>query len=127
MLAGFLQSKGLKKSDRIAIMMPNLLQFPIALYGALMAGLVVVNVNPLYTARELQQQLNDAKPRVIVVFENFASTLEEAGLSIDHVIVTRFGDCHPGFKGWLFNAVVKYIKRIVPAYHLPGAMPLSSL
>ena len=115
---------GLKKGDRIAIMMPNLIQYPIVLFGALRAGLTVVNTNPLYTARELEHQLSDSGAKAIVVVENFASVLESclSNTPVEHVIVTRMGDCLPGLKGSIVNAVVKYLKGMVPAYSLPEAL-----
>ena len=112
----------LGKGDRLAIMLPNLLQYPIALFGALRAGLTVVNVNPLYTARELQHQLEDSGARSIVVLENFAATLQEAlgKTHIEHVIVTSIGD-QLGFpKGPLVSFAVKHIKKMVPRWSLPG-------
>ncbi|HEX7371048.1 MAG TPA: AMP-binding protein [Rhodanobacteraceae bacterium] len=112
----------LGKGDRIAIMLPNLLQYPIALFGALRAGLTVVNVNPLYTARELQHQLADSGAKAIVVLENFAATLAEAiaHTPVEHVIVTAIGD-QLGFpKGPLISFAVKHIKKMVPAWSLPG-------
>ena len=112
----------LGKGDRLAIMLPNLLQYPIALFGALRAGLTVVNVNPLYTARELEHQLADSGAKTIVVLENFASTLQEAigKTDVRHVIVTSIGD-QLGFpKGALISFAVKYIKKMVPRWSLPG-------
>jgi len=112
----------LGKGDRLAIMLPNLLQYPIALFGALRAGLTVVNVNPLYTARELQHQLEDSGAKSIVVMENFAATLQEAigKTHVEHVIVTSIGD-QLGFpKGPLISFVVKHVKKMVPRWSLPG-------
>ena len=112
----------LGKGDRLAIMLPNLLQYPIALFGALRAGLTVVNVNPLYTARELQHQLKDSGASAIVVLENFAATLAEAvgKTRVEHVIVTSIGD-QLGFpKGPLISFAVKHIRKMVPAWSLPG-------
>ncbi len=119
--AAYLQSIGLQKGDRIAIQMPNLLQFPIAFFGALRAGLTVVNTNPLYTPREMEHQFKDSGAKAIVIVANFASNLEKiiASTAIKHIIVTEIGDLIPGFKGTLTNFVVKYVKRMVPAYHLP--------
>ena len=116
---------GLQPGDRIAIMMPNLLQFPIAMFGALRAGLVVVNTNPLYTDRELQHQLQDSGATTIVIVENFAHTLEAiiADTPVKHVITTRIGDMVGGVKGWLVNMVVKHIKKMVPPFNLPQAIP----
>ncbi len=112
---------GLKKGDRIAIQMPNLLQYPIALFGALRAGLVVVNTNPLYTPREMQHQFKDSGAVAIVIVANFAHNLEEilADTPIKTIITTELGDMLGGFKRILVNFVVKYIKKMVPAYNLP--------
>jgi long-chain acyl-CoA synthetase len=114
----------LKKGDRVALMMPNLLQYPIALFGVLRAGMVVVNVNPLYTPRELEHQLNDSGASAIVIVSNFAHTLEKVvyNTQVRHVILTRLGDQLSAAKGTLVNFVVKYIKRLVPKYHLPDAV-----
>jgi len=121
--AAFLASElKLGKGDRIAIMLPNLLQYPISLFGALRAGLTVVNVNPLYTARELQHQLEDSGAGSIVVLENFAATLQEAigKTEVKHVIVTSIGD-QLGFpKGPLISFAVKHIKKMVPRWSLPA-------
>jgi len=123
--AAYLQQElGLKKGDRIAIQMPNLLQFPIAFVGALKAGLIVVNTNPLYTPREMEHQFKDADISAIVIVANFASNLEKiiANTPIKHVIVTQLGDRLGGLKGALVNFVVKYVKKMVPAFHLPKAI-----
>jgi long-chain acyl-CoA synthetase len=120
-----LQSLGLERGDRVAIMMPNLLQYPIALFGVLRAGLVVVNTNPLYTARELKHQLNDSGARAIVVLENFAHTLDTVIAdcpACEHVFVTGVGDLLGFPKGPLINFVLRKVKKEVPAYNLPGAM-----
>ena len=125
--AAYLQSlSGLTQGDRVAIMMPNLLQYPVALFGALRAGLTVVNVNPLYTARELEAQLKDSGARAIVVLENFAHTLQKVlpATSIRHVISTQVGDFVPAPKRWLINGVVKHVKKMVPKWHIPEAMSL---
>jgi len=117
------QDLGLKKGDKFAIMMPNTLQYPIALFGALMAGLTVVNVNPLYTARELQHQLKDSGAKAILIIENFANTLEQVidQTDVEHVILTALGDRLGGLKGLLVNSVVRYVKKMVPKYNLPAA------
>lgn len=123
--AAYLQrGLGLQKGDRVALMMPNLLQYPVALFGILRAGMTVVNVNPLYTPRELEHQLNDSGARAIVIVSNFAHTLEKvvAGTQVQHVILTRMGDQLSSAKGTLVNFVVKYVKRLVPKYHLPDAI-----
>jgi long-chain acyl-CoA synthetase len=123
--AAFLQQGlGLEPGERVAIMLPNLLQYPVALFGALRAGLVVVNVNPLYTARELEHQLADSGAAAIVVLENFARTLEEAlpKTRVRHVITTQIGDLFPALKRTLVNCVVKRVKRMVPAWRIDGAV-----
>jgi long-chain acyl-CoA synthetase len=116
----YLQHKlGLKKGDRIAIQMPNLLQFPVAMFGAMKAGLIIVNTNPLYTSQEMRHQFNDAGVKALVILENFASHLQQIinETKIEKVVVARIGDML-GFKGHIVNFVVKYIKKMVPDYHL---------
>ncbi|ASY79333.1 long-chain-fatty-acid--CoA ligase [Pectobacterium polaris] len=123
--AAYLQNQlKLQKGDRVALMMPNLLQYPVALFGVLRAGMVVVNVNPLYTPRELEHQLKDSGASTIVIVSNFAHTLEKIvhNTAVKHVILTRMGDQLSTAKGTLVNFVVKYIKRLVPKYHLPDAI-----
>lgn len=123
--AAYLQNIAhLKKGDRIALMMPNVLQYPIALYGALRAGLTVVNTNPLYTARELEHQLTDSGAKAIVIFENFAHTLEHVigKTQIEHVILTGVGDQLNFPKSVLANLVLRYVRKQVPSYHLPNAV-----
>jgi long-chain acyl-CoA synthetase len=119
--AAYLQSIGLKKGDRIAIQMPNVLQYPVVMFGALRAGLVIVNTNPLYTSREMQHQFNDSGAKAIVIMANFASNLEKiiTNTAIEHIIVTEIGDLLGFPKKLIVNAVVKYIKKMVPSYHLP--------
>ncbi|HEY5900231.1 MAG TPA: AMP-binding protein, partial [Burkholderiales bacterium] len=119
----WLQAKGLAKGARVAIMMPNCLQYPIAMFGTLRAGCVVVNVNPLYTARELEHQLNDSGAEAIVILENFAGVLEQvrSRTPLKHVVITSLGEML-GLKGLLVNLVVRKVKKMVPAYHLPGAL-----
>lgn len=114
---------GLDQDERIALIMPNILQYPVALCGVLRSGLVAVNFNPLYTHREMHHQLKDSGARVAVVLENFAHTLELAleGTSVEHVIVTRMGDLIPGLHGHFLNFAAKYLKRMVPAWHIEGA------
>ncbi|MCF6194706.1 MAG: AMP-binding protein [Kangiellaceae bacterium] len=123
--AAYLQQKlGLEQGDRIALMMPNLLQYPVAIFGAMKAGLSVINVNPMYTKRELKHQLKDSGADVILVVENFACTLaairDETPLK--HVIVTGIGDGLHGFKSILTNFVIKRVKKMIPAYDLPDAI-----
>ncbi len=122
--AAYLQSLGLQKGDRIAIQMPNVLQFPVAFFGALRAGLIVVNTNPLYTPREMEHQFKDSEAKAIVIVANFAHSLEKVigHTSIKHVIVTQLGDMLGGLKGMVVNFVVKHIKKMVPAYSLPMAV-----
>lgn len=119
----------LKKGDRIAIMMPNLLQFPIAAFGALKAGLVVVNTNPLYTKRELEHQLKDSGAKAIVVVEAFADTVAKVldKTKIETVITTRFGDSLGLPKSLLVNFVIKYVKKMVPAFDLPQAQSMKDI
>ena len=119
--AAYLQKVvGMKKGDRMAIMLPNLLQYPVALFGAQRAGVVVVNTNPLYTARELEHQLKDSGATAIVVLENFAHTLEEVlpRTPVKTIITTQIGDMFPAFKRMLTNLVVKHVKKMVPEWHL---------
>lgn len=118
-----LQQQGLQKGDAIAVMMPNLLQYPVALFGILRAGMVVVNVNPLYTPRELKHQLSDAQVKGIVILENFAHTLEKVigEVEVPHIFLTAIGDLLPAPKRWVVNAVVRHVKRMVPSYQLPQA------
>jgi len=128
--AGHLQHTfSLCKGDRIAIMLPNVIQFPIALFGALRAGLVVVNVNPLYTARELSHQMQDSGTKAIIVLENFAHVVEQVLPSTDikHVIVTRMGDCLGRLRGCLINTYLKFVKRQVPGWNIAGAVNYKKL
>jgi long-chain acyl-CoA synthetase len=126
--ASYLQRDlGLQKGDRIAIQMPNVLQYPIVLFGALRAGLVVVNTNPLYTEREMELQFNDADVSAIVILENFASKLEAIWPNLKrkpHVIVSGLADLFPGLKRTIVSLVVRHVKKLVPAFHLPSAVPL---
>ncbi|MEQ9009414.1 MAG: AMP-binding protein, partial [Ekhidna sp.] len=123
--ASYLQNHtNLKQGDRVAIQMPNLLQYPVVLYGILKAGMVVVNTNPLYTPSEMLHQFNDSGARAIVIVENFASNLEEVlkETQIETVILTKIGDMIGGLKGGIVNFVVKNIKKMVPSYNLPEAV-----
>ena len=123
--AAYLQNElKLKKGDRVAIMMPNLLQYQVALFGVLRAGLIVVKVNPLYTPREHEHQLTDADAKAIVIVSNFASTLEQVveNTPIKHVVLTSLGQMLPTAKGTVVDFVVKYVKGMVPKYDLPGAI-----
>ncbi len=120
-LAAYLQSKGLPKGARVALMMPNVLQYPVAILAALRAGYSVVNVNPLYTPRELEHQLNDSGAETIIIIENFATTLQTvlAKTKIKNIIVTGVGDSL-GLKGHVVNFVLRHVKKVVPSYNLPG-------
>ena len=122
--AAYLQSLGLKKGDRVAIMMPNVLQYPVAVAGVLRAGMIAVNVNPLYTARELEHQLNDSGAETIVILENFASTLQEVigRTGVKHIVVASVGDMLGFLKGAVTNYVVRKVRKAVPAFSLPGAV-----
>jgi long-chain acyl-CoA synthetase len=123
-LAAWLQSCGLKKGARVAVMMPNVLQYPIAIVAILRAGYTVVNVNPLYTPRELEHQLNDSGSEAIIVLENFATTLEHvlAKTAVKHIVVANMGEMLGGVKGMLVNFVVRNVKKMVPAFSLPNAV-----
>jgi long-chain acyl-CoA synthetase len=122
-LGAWLQSKGLARGDRVAIMMPNLLQYPVAVAGILRAGFVVVNVNPLYTPRELEHQLKDSGAKAIVIVENFAHTLQQVlgRTQVEHVVLTSLGELLGFPKGAIVNTVVRKVKKMVPAFSLPGA------
>ncbi|RUE94951.1 long-chain-fatty-acid--CoA ligase FadD2 [Pseudomonas aeruginosa] len=124
--AAYLQKQtDLKPGDRIAVQMPNVLQYPIAVFGALRAGLVVVNTNPLYTAREMRHQFKDAGVRALVYLNVFGKLVEEVlpDTRIEYLIEARMGDLLPALKGWLVNSVVKSVKKMVPDYRLPQALP----
>lgn len=127
--AAYLQSLGLKKGNRIALQIPNLLQYPVIIYGALKAGLIVVNTNPLYTPREMEHQFKDSGAKAIVILANFAYNLEKVikNTSIEHVIVTEIGDLLGGLKSVIVNFVVKRIKKMVPPFNLPGALRLKDV
>ena len=121
-VTAWLQQSGYKKGDRIALMMPNIMAYPVVLIGALLGGYTIVNVNPLYTARELTHQLNDSGARALFVIENFANVVQEAlpNLKLDKVVICTAGDAL-GFKGTIINLVARYVKKVIPAYSLPGA------
>ena len=123
-LAGYLQSLGLSQGDRVAIMMPNVPQYPVAVAAILRAGYVVVNVNPLYTARELEHQLKDSGAKAIIILENFAATLEAclANTPVQHVVLAAMGDRLSFVKGAIVNYVVRSVKKLVPAFSLPQAV-----
>ena len=122
-LGAYLQGRGLQRGARVAIMMPNVLQYPVATAAVLRAGFAVVNVNPLYTPRELEHQLKDSGAEAVIVLENFAHTVQQviAKTQVKHVIVASMGDLL-GFKGVIVNLVVRRVKKMVPAYSLPGAV-----
>jgi long-chain acyl-CoA synthetase len=116
----------LQPGDRIAIQLPNILQYPVVAFGALRAGMIIVNTNPLYTAREMEHQFNDSGAKAIVILANMASKLDEilGKTALRHVIVTELADLHPLPQRFLINAAAKYIKKMVPTYHLPRALSL---
>ena len=126
-MAAWLQSRGMKKGDRCAVMLPNILQFPVAISGVLRAGLIAVNVNPLYTARELEHQLKDSGATAIIILENFAHVLEKviAKTNVKTVVVTSMGDMLGFPKGLIVNLVVRKVKKMVPAFSIPGAHPFN--
>ncbi len=123
-MAAYLQSLGLQPGDRVALMMPNVLQYPISVAAVLRAGLVVVNVNPLYTARELQHQLNDSGAKAIIIIENFAATLQQclAQTPVKHIVLCAMGDRLGLLKGAIVNHVVRKVKKLVPAFQLPASL-----
>ena len=124
-LAVFLQQLGLKRGARVALMLPNLLQYPVALFAILRAGYIVVNTNPLYTADELTHQMNDSGAEAIIVLANFVTTVEKSlpkTPALKHIIITELGDLFPFMKRIIVNAVVKYIKKMVPSYNVPNAI-----
>ncbi len=123
-MAAYLQSLGLQRGDRVAVMMPNVPQYPVVVAAILRAGMVVVNVNPLYTARELEHQLKDSGARAIIIIENFAATLQKciAQTGVEHVVLAAMGDRLGMLKGALVNHVVRKVKALVPAFELPGAV-----
>jgi len=128
-MGAWLQSKGLQPGARVAIMLPNVLQYPVAMAAILRAGYTVVNVNPLYTPRELQHQLTDSGSEAIIVLENFATTVQEVlpHTQVKHVIVATMGDLLGGLKGTIVNFVVRKIKKMVPAFSLPGAISFNKM
>jgi long-chain acyl-CoA synthetase len=123
-VGAWLQAKGLQPGARVAIMLPNVLQYPVIMAGILRAGYTVVNVNPLYTPRELQHQLTDSGAEAIFVLENFATTVQQvvAQTSVKHVVVATMGDMLGGLKGTIVNFVVRHVKKMVPAFSLPGSV-----
>src|SRR5919197_4516937 len=126
-LAAYLQGRGLQRGARVAIMMPNVLQYPVATAAVLRAGFAVVNVHPLYTPRELEHQLKDSGAEAIIVLENFATTVQQVlgKTSVKHVIVGSMGDLL-GFKGVTVNLVVRRVKKMVPPFSIPRAIPFNT-
>ncbi|MEJ7139259.1 long-chain-fatty-acid--CoA ligase [Amphibiibacter pelophylacis] len=124
-MAAYFQSLGLRPGDRVAVMMPNVMQYPVCVAAVLRAGLVLVNVNPLYTPRELRHQLNDSGAKALVIIENFARTFQEVRreVGVEHVVLATMGDSLGLLKGLLVNTVVRHVKKLVPAFDLPGAVP----
>ncbi|MBI5107660.1 MAG: long-chain-fatty-acid--CoA ligase [Rhodocyclales bacterium] len=122
-LGAWLQSRGIAPGGRVAIMMPNIMQYPVAVAAILRAGYVVVNINPLYTPRELEHQLKDSGAEAIIIIENFATTLDKvvANTPVKHVVVAAMGDLLGGLKGMLVNFVVRKVKKMVPEFSLPGS------
>ncbi len=127
--AAHMQSLGLQPGDRVAIMMPNVLQYPVAVFGALRAGLVVVNTNPLYTARELKHQLKDSGAKAIVIMENFAKVLEAVvdETDVEHIILTSIGEMIGFPKGTIMDFVLRKVKKMIPAFNLPSAVRLKTV
>ena len=127
--AAWLQQRGLRKGDRLAIMLPNVVQYPLVMFGALRAGLTVVNTNPLYTASELEHQLRDSGATALVVLENFAAVAQQAlaAVPVPHVVVTGVGDLLSFPKGPLVNFMLRHVQRKVPRWHLPGALLLNDI
>lgn len=123
--AGFLQNLGLVRGDRVAVMMPNTLQYPVSLFGILRAGMIVVNTNPLYTAEEVAHQINDSGAKAIVILANFCRTLEKAlpQTALQHIIVTEVGDLFSPLKRLVASFIVRHIKKMIPTYHIPQAIP----
>ncbi len=128
--AGYLQQTlKLEKGDRFAIMLPNVLQFPIVLYGALRAGLTIVNINPLYTPRELSYQINDSGAKALIVMDNFAKTVADVlpEVELQHVIITEMGDCLPAIKKQLIHAYMRWVKKAIPEYDIPSAISYADI
>jgi long-chain acyl-CoA synthetase len=126
--AAYLQNKtNLKPGDRIAVQLPNLTQYPIVVFGAMRAGLVIVNTNPLYTKRELEHQFNDSDVKALVVLANMAAVAQEVipHTGIEHVIVTEIADMHSPLKRAIMNATVKYVKKMVPPFNIPDSVPFT--
>ncbi|WP_227429054.1 AMP-binding protein [Psychrobacter sp. I-STPA6b] len=122
-IAAYLQSLGLEKGDKVAVMMPNILQMPVTVLAVIRAGYVLVNVNPLYTSKELAHQLDDSDAKVLFIIENFAKTYQDIGKKmVDHVVIASLGDLMGTFKGFLVNTVVRHVKKMVPDYQISGSI-----
>ncbi|WP_230658121.1 AMP-binding protein [Psychrobacter sp. I-STPA10] len=122
-IAAYLQSLGLEKGDKVAVMMPNILQMPVTVLGVLRAGYVLVNVNPLYTSKELAHQLDDSDAKVLFIIENFAKTYQDIGKKlVDKVVIASMGDLMGTFKGFMINTVLRHIKKMVPDYNIAGSI-----
>ena len=127
-VAAYLQSLGLVKGDKVAVMMPNILQLPVTIIGVLRAGLTLVNVNPLYTTKELEHQLTDSDAKMLILVENFAKTYQDIGRNlVDHVVITGMGDLMGALKGFMVNAVVRHVKKLVPKYKIAGSVSFNSM
>ncbi|WP_201588290.1 AMP-binding protein [Psychrobacter jeotgali] len=126
-VAAYLQSLGLTKGDKVAVMMPNILQLPVTVIGVLRAGLTLVNVNPLYTSRELEHQLTDSDAKALILVENFAKTYQDIGHKVvDHVVITSMGDMMGTLKGFMVNTVVRHVKKMVPDYNIANSVDFKS-
>ncbi|MDN5567077.1 MAG: AMP-binding protein, partial [Psychrobacter sp.] len=127
-VAVYLQSLGLVKGDKVAVMMPNVLQLPISVIGVLRAGLTLVNVNPLYTTKELEHQLTDSDAKALIMVENFAKTYQDIGRKVvDHVVITGMGDMMGMLKGFMVNTVVRHVKKMVPEYNIANSLSFKAM
>ena len=127
-VASYLQSLGLVKGDKVAVMMPNILQLPVAVIGVLRAGLTLVNVNPLYTTKELEHQLTDSDAKALIMVENFAKTYQDIGRNVvDHVVITGMGDMMGTLKGFMVNTVVRHVKKMVPNYTISNSISFKAM
>lgn len=127
-VAAYLQSLGFIKGDKVAVMMPNILQLPVTIIGVLRAGLTLVNVNPLYTTKELEHQLTDSDAKALILVENFAKTYQDIGRNlVDHVVITGMGDLMGTIKGFMVNTVVRHVKKLVPKYKIEGSVSFNSM
>lgn len=127
-VAAYLQSLGLVKGDKVAVMMPNILQLPVTVIGVLRAGLTLVNVNPLYTTKELEHQLTDSESKALILVENFAKTYQDIGRNVvDHVVITGMGDLMGTLKGLMVNTVVRHVKKMVPPYKIANSVEFKDM